>query len=41
MTDGRLVIFAGPSCIGKSPLAKSARRVLPGVAKAKEKELIS
>ena len=31
MTDGRLVIFSGPSCVGKSPLAKALARLHPGL----------
>ncbi len=28
-TDGRLVVFSGPSCVGKSPLAKALARLHP------------
>jgi guanylate kinase len=32
-TTGRLVILSGPSCVGKSPLAKALRRCYPELAK--------
>ena len=28
-TDGQLIIFSGPSCVGKSPLAKAIARLYP------------
>ena len=30
-TNGRLVVFSGPSCVGKSPLAKALVRLYPGL----------
>lgn len=33
-TGGRLVIFSGPSCVGKSPLAKSLARLYPVLHKS-------
>jgi len=30
-TIGRLVVFSGPSCVGKSPLAKALARLHPGL----------
>lgn len=29
--DGQLIIFSGPSCVGKSPLAKAIARLHPGL----------
>ena len=28
-SDGRLIVFSGPSCVGKSPLAKALSRLYP------------
>jgi len=28
-TDGKLIVFSGPSCVGKSPLAKALARLHP------------
>jgi tRNA uridine 5-carbamoylmethylation protein Kti12 len=33
MTDGRLVILSGPSCVGKSPLAKALAKFYPELRK--------
>lgn len=33
-TDGQLIIFSGPSCVGKSPLAKALARLLPELYKS-------
>ena len=33
-TDGRLVVFSGPSCVGKSPLAKALARLHPELHKS-------
>ena len=32
-SDGRLIIFSGPSCVGKSPLAKALSRLYPELYK--------
>lgn len=32
--NGRLIILAGPSCVGKSPLAKALARLYPELSKA-------
>jgi guanylate kinase len=29
VNDGRLIVFSGPSCVGKSPLAKALSRLYP------------
>jgi guanylate kinase len=31
--DGRLIVFSGPSCVGKSPLAKALSRLYPELYK--------
>jgi len=33
-TNGRLVVFSGPSCVGKSPLAKALARLHPELHKS-------
>jgi len=33
-SNGRLVIFSGPSCVGKSPLAKALARLHPELSKS-------
>jgi guanylate kinase len=33
-TNGRLVVFSGPSCVGKSPLAKALSRLHPQLHKS-------
>jgi guanylate kinase len=33
-SDGRLVVFSGPSCVGKSPLAKALARLHPALYKS-------
>jgi guanylate kinase len=33
-TDGRLIIFSGPSCVGKSPLAKALAKLHPELHKS-------
>jgi len=30
-TNGRLIVFSGPSCVGKSPLAKALARLYPAL----------
>jgi guanylate kinase len=33
MTNGRLVILSGPSCVGKSPMAKALAKFYPELRK--------
>jgi len=33
-TDGKLIVFSGPSCVGKSPLAKALARLHPQLHKS-------